>query len=315
MSLALLCTGQGNQHPDMFRLTAEAEQASPLFKHATQLLGADPRLPDFWRDAEFSRSNRAAQVLCTLQGLAAHAALRPYLPSRLCVAGYSVGELTAWGVAGAIPPLAVLDFAATRAELMDAARGSASQGMVSIRGLCEDVVRGLCAERAADIAIANPDLSWVIAGASTDIANIATAAAAAGASKVTPIPVLVASHTFLMASAATAFESYLTDALVPARILSGVRLLSGVDGRAVFDVNDGIQKLAAQISHTVRWDLCLQSCVEAGVTACLELGPGQALAATAANAHPRMRAHGLDAFTTLQGAADWIAKYVEPRPQ
>ena len=39
----------------------------------------------------------------------------------------------------------------------------------------------------------------------------------------------------------------------------------------------GLDKLAAQISQTVQWGDCLQSCLEAGATAFLEFGPGHAL--------------------------------------
>ena len=47
MTLAILCSGQGGQHPDMFALTGDAPEAAGLFAHAAKLLGADPR--DFVR--------------------------------------------------------------------------------------------------------------------------------------------------------------------------------------------------------------------------------------------------------------------------
>lgn len=308
MTFALLCTGQGYQNADMFRLIAEVPEAQPLFDYATQLLGADPRLPDFWQDANRAFSNRAAQVLCTLQGLAAHAAIGAHLPARRCVAGYSVGELAAWGVAGVLSPLDVLALAAQRADMMDAARGNNVHGMISVRGLTEDQMLSLCSGKQAAIAIANPNLSWVVAGVAADTAKIAAEAQAAGAAHVTKIPVAVASHTFLMASASQAFGADLAQSQVAKRMPSGVRLLSGIDGRTVFDTAEGAQKLAAQISQTVRWDACLQALVEAGVTACLELGPGRALAATVANANGSMEARSVDDFATLQGVLDWVNK-------
>jgi [acyl-carrier-protein] S-malonyltransferase len=44
----------------------------------------------------------------------------------------------------------------------------------------------------------------------------------------------------------------------------GVRLFSGVDGQPVFDLAEGLHKLGRQISTTVDWRACLQSCAEAG---------------------------------------------------
>ena len=310
MTFALLCTGQGHQNADMFRLTAEVPQAQPLFDCATQLLGADPREPDFWQDANRSFTNRAAQVLCTLQGLAAQAAMATHLPPRRCVAGYSVGELAAWGVAGVIAPLDVLELAAKRADRMDAARGNSVHSMVSIRGLSENQMASLCAGKQAAIAIANPNLSWVVAGAAPDTAKIAAEAQAAGAAHITEIPVAVASHTFLMTSAAQAFGADLAQSRMTKRMPAGVRLLSGIDGRTVFDSTEGAQKLAAQVSQTVRWDACLQALVEAGVTICLELGPGRALASTLTSAYGSMEARSVDDFATLQGVLEWVDKRV-----
>jgi [acyl-carrier-protein] S-malonyltransferase len=88
---------------------------------------------------------------------------------------------------------------------------------------------------------------------------------------------------------------------------SGARLLSGVDGSPVIDIEVGLEKLAAQISTTVQWADCLQGCVEAGATAFLELGPGRALRAMTAGAYRDVAARCLDDFKTLQGARSWLA--------
>ncbi|MDQ2138693.1 acyltransferase domain-containing protein [Alcaligenaceae bacterium B3P038] len=342
MTLALLCTGQGHQHAEMFRLTGDVPEAQTLFDAAHALLGCDPRLATGATDATDARhaagnvagdaaelrafhtaagvsaadavdpqpdrfANRPAQVLCTLQALAAHAALRDALPRRLCIAGYSVGELAAWGVAGALTPLQTLHLAGDRADAMDAARAG-EQGLLAIRGLDEDTVRALCETNHAAIAIANPDTAWVVGGMLADLDAVARAAHQRGALRVTPIPVSIASHTPLMRTAAEAFMQRLLATSMPGKLAAGARLFSGIDGAAVFDLRDGATKLAAQIAQTIRWDACLQSCVEAGATAFLELGPGHALADMAASAYPGVPARSLDAFATLASARDWIAR-------
>ena len=38
MTLAILCSGQGRQHPGMFALTGDAPEAATLFAHAAKLL-------------------------------------------------------------------------------------------------------------------------------------------------------------------------------------------------------------------------------------------------------------------------------------
>jgi [acyl-carrier-protein] S-malonyltransferase len=90
--------------------------------------------------------------------------------------------------------------------------------------------------------------------------------------------------------------------------VAGARLLSGVDGAPVIDAETGLDKLAAQISHTVQWADCLQGCVEGGATAFLELGPGSALSEMASGVYRNVTARSLEEFGTVQGARAWLAR-------
>ena len=122
MTLAILCFGQGRQHPGMFALTGDRPEAADLFRHAATLIGGrDPREIVRTGTSDTLHHNRTGQILCSLQALAAAAALRDVMPDRLVVAGYSVGEVAAWGVAGFLSMIDTLDLAARRAEVMDAA--------------------------------------------------------------------------------------------------------------------------------------------------------------------------------------------------
>jgi len=87
--------------------------------------------------------NRIGQILCTVQTVAAMAALRDAWPRRLIVAGYSVGEVAAWSVAGLVDAAVTLDLVARRAEAMDAA-SAVGEGLLFVRGLARDTVDRLC---------------------------------------------------------------------------------------------------------------------------------------------------------------------------
>jgi [acyl-carrier-protein] S-malonyltransferase len=76
----------------------------------------------------------------------------------------------------------------------------------------------------------------------------------------------------------------------------------------VFRVEAGLDKLAAQISHTLDWAACLDACGEYGATHVLELGPGHALATMAQAALPDARVHALDAFRSVEGVRAWIGR-------
>src|SRR5580658_2675003 len=157
--IAILCSGQGRQHAGMFSLTDDAPEASALFAHATTLFGRDPRPWVRFAEEEALHQDRTAQLLCTLQTLSAAAVLADLLPQRRCVAGYSVGEVAAWSIAGVIAEAEALGLVTQRAEAMDAAsRGG--QGMLFVRGLPRAAIDTLCARREAAIAIVNPGDAW-----------------------------------------------------------------------------------------------------------------------------------------------------------
>jgi [acyl-carrier-protein] S-malonyltransferase len=140
MTLAILCSGQGRQHPNMFALTGGVGAAKELFVHAARLLGDDPRAMVQDAPPEVLYHNRTGQILCALQTLAAAAALRSTLLGRIVVAGYSVGEVAAWGVVGLFDAKDTLGLVAQRAEAMDAVTPP-GDGLVQASVAYRDILR------------------------------------------------------------------------------------------------------------------------------------------------------------------------------
>jgi [acyl-carrier-protein] S-malonyltransferase len=54
-------------------------------------------------------------------------------------------------------------------------------------------------------------------------------------------------------------------------------LLSNADGAAVTTGDDLRRRLVAQVTLPVRWDLCMRTCADLGVTAAIELSPAGTL--------------------------------------
>jgi [acyl-carrier-protein] S-malonyltransferase len=307
MTLAVLCSGQGAQHRQMFAMTAGEPAAQHLFRFVSGMLdGEDPRTLVQAPDASRLQSNRLAQLLCTLAPAAVSAALGDTLPAARLVAGYSVGEMTAWHVAGAIDALELLQLTGLRAAAMDAA-SSGDEGLLAVRGLSQQSVSQLCTQSGAALAIINPEDLYIVGGSQAQLTQMKAQSLEAGASRVTPVGVRVAAHTPRLATASEEFGKALQP-LESRMLRSGVRLLSGIDGAAVFDTGDGLRKLAAQLSRTVNWSACLQACLEAGATAFLELGPGRALSAMARQIAPDIEARAVDDFHTLDGLRGWLRR-------
>jgi len=306
MTLAILLSGQGAQHPAMFALTADRPEAQEVFEAARPLLGGtDPR--DLVRAGEGLHGNRTGQVLCCVAALAGWRVIAADRPGRAIVAGYSIGDLAAWGVAGRFDGDTVLRLAAARAEAMDEAVGEGF-GLAGIRGLGLDALEGLARRLGCHLAIRNAADSGVVGGRRDALETLCREATAQGAQRAVLLDVRTPSHTPLLAAASERFRALLAGAPLHRPQPSAPRLLSGLDGAAVFRPETGLDKLAEQIARTIDWAACLEACGEYGATHVLELGPGHALATMAQAALPGARVHALDAFRSVEGVRDWIAR-------
>ena len=298
MSLVLLCPGQGGQHPGMFERVRGHALAQPVLDLADELLGTP--VEQIAADTMRFRNALAQPLVCTA-ALAHWAALRNSLPTITAVAGYSAGELAAHAVAGSFDTATCLRLARKRARLMDAATPD-DAGLLAVIGLDDVRIARLCAAHGIFLAIVNGPDHVVLGGARASLAAAADDAAANGARTV-PLPVCVPAHTPLLTAAAQGFEDLLHSVELRAPQL---RLLAGIDGRLVGDVERVVATLSAQIAQPLQWQTVLQQAVERGGRVFLELGPGAALSRRARELHPQLEARSVEDFQTLEGVLEWV---------
>ena len=298
MSLAILCPGQGAQHPDMFRRVLDQPQAAAVLDAAATCLGAAPA-----EAAAGARrfDNAVAQPLVCAAALSHWLALKPQLPVPTVVAGYSAGELAAHAVAGSYDAFTCLQLAVRRAACMDAASPEAA-GLLAVLGLERRSVEALCAEHGVYIAIVNGDDHVVLGGLRADLQAVQAVAEPRGA-RCVALPVSVPAHTPLLAAAAAEFEDLLAATPLQAPRL---RLLAGIDGRSVATAIQVGSTLARQIAHTVQWQAVMEQAVERGARVFLELGPGSALSRLARELQPQLQARSVEDFHTLEGVVEWV---------
>jgi [acyl-carrier-protein] S-malonyltransferase len=112
----------------------------------------------------------------------------------------------------------------------------------------------------------------VAAGAADQLADLADKPPAGA--RVRPLPVAGAFHTSFMAPAETALEAYAATLEIsdPHHIL-----LSNADGASVANGAELAARLVAQVTRPVRWDLCLRTMRDLGVTVAIELPPAGTL--------------------------------------
>lgn len=287
MSYALLFSGQGLQHPAMLPWLADDGWRNTL---------ADP--------AEATR-NAIAQPLLTRVALAAWAQLSPLLPAPSAIAGYSVGELAAFSVAGVFDRATAVQLADQRASLMDtSAAAGLPTGLLGVSGLGPEQQADLCRRLGLSIAI-RTDSHTVVIGGPRDVLAVAAEAAHDAGAQATLLRVALASHTPWMQTAAEAFAEVLQATPLAAPRLP---LFSNLTGGRITGTADARRALAGQIDHTVRWDEDMDGIAERGVTCALEIGGGSALARQWNRRFPAVPARAADEFRSVAALVDWVRK-------
>ncbi len=303
MSIALLCSGQGQQSRDMLALLSGCEPAQRLLTRASRLLGED--MATFLAQASDERlyENRAGQILCVSYALATYAALFPDgAPPDSYVAGYSVGEMAAWGVAGIWSFDQTLDLVDCRARLMDDA-SRRDDGLCYIRGLSQKKVVSLALHFDCAVAIVNPDRLFILGGEQGALSQLCASALAQGAARAGLLPVHVASHTARLVPAVAPIRQAF--AAQPAAKPT-LRLLTVTDQNIVRDPEKALSGLARQVAQCIDWEATLHALKEREVERILELGPGSALAEMARTVMPDMAVRSVTDFRSITGIRNWI---------
>ncbi|WP_432378675.1 ACP S-malonyltransferase [Duganella sp. P38] len=292
--LLLLCPGQGDQHPDMFDLARTSPAASAL---ADQLLAGQP--------SDDIYANRVAQPLIVAATLTMWEAIRDSAPAPALVAGYSIGELAAYGVAGAITPDRAVALAAQRAQLMDdCARAAPGQALLAITGLTLSSASQLAAQHGYHLSIETGEDTCIAGGPAAQADRLQQAIEAAGA-RSRRLPVAVASHTPYMQDAVAPFAQALRNATFEPQ---QAPVLAGIDAAAVRDHGRATDTLARQLAEKIRWLACMDAIAEAGITVALELGPGSALSRMLQHRHPHISTRSVADFRTLGGIHKWLER-------
>jgi [acyl-carrier-protein] S-malonyltransferase len=270
--IAIFAPGQGAQSPGMLAPWLELAGVAEQLAGFSAASGLDLAQLGTAADAEQITDTAVTQPLIVALGLIVASQLDLESAAERVVAGHSVGELTAAAVSGALSPTEAVAFAARRGTEMAAACALTPTGMSAVLGGAPDeVVAGI---EAAGLTPANRNgAGQIVAAGACDALDKLAAQPPAGA-RVQPLAVAGAFHTQYMRPAAAALASYADGLQVadPQPIL-----LSNADGSAVATGAELIARLVRQVTLPVRWDLCLRTCADLGVTAVLELAPAGTL--------------------------------------
>jgi [acyl-carrier-protein] S-malonyltransferase len=308
--LVIVAPGQGAQSPGF--LTPWLED--PVFAARLEWLSTVAMLDlahyGTHGTAEEIRDTQVAQPLLVATGLVAALELFPHPADAFArigaVAGHSVGELTAAAGAGAITAEQAMVLVRERGRAMAAAAAATPTGMTAVLGGDREEVLATLAQHGLTAANDNGPGQVVAAGTREQLE--ALAAAPPARARLIPLDVAGAFHTEHMSPAVERLSSL-------ARSVSThdprTPVISNRDGQVVHHGREVVARIVGQVANPVRWDLCLETMADLGVTGILEVPPAGTLTGIAKRALKGVETFALKTPDQLDDARAFCERHGE----
>ncbi len=303
--IVVVCPGQGSQTPGFLAPWLELPSFKNSLLEMQAASGIDLVAHGTTSDADTIRDTAVAQPLIVGAGVATLAALLEGKSAKDAgiagVSGHSVGEITAAVVAGVFDAETGIKFVSERGQAMAKAAALEATSMAAVLGGDQSDVEAKLAELELEPANYNGSGQIVAAGAANAIAEL-QANPLAG-TRVIPLQVAGAFHTRFMKPAVETLRSYSTSVSIGE---PQIKLWSNNGGLQIASGAEFVELMVNQVSSPVRWDLCMDAMVKAGVTAIIELAPAGTLVGLAKRAMPGVEAVAVKTPENLEAALSLI---------
>ncbi|MGO4258629.1 acyltransferase domain-containing protein [Marmoricola sp. RAF53] len=306
--LIIVAPGQGAQTPGFLKPWLEDPQFAERLHWLSTVSGIDLAHYGTEADAEAIRDTAIAQPLLVATGGVAALALFPHPADAFgkigAVAGHSVGELTAAVGARVITGEQAMVLVRERGRAMAHAAAATPTGMTAVLGGDPEEVQAALTQHGLTAANVNAAGQVVAAGTLEQLA--AFAAAPPAKARLMPLQVAGAFHTDHMEPAVGVLgrlaQSVSThDPRTP--------VISNRDGRVLHDGREVLRRIVTQVSTPVRWDLCMETMRDLGVTGILEMPPAGTLTGIAKRALPGVETFALKTPDQLDEARAFVERH------
>lgn len=303
--LAIVAPGQGAQKPGFLTDWMDDPTFAAHLAWLSAVADIDLAAHGTTSDEATIKDTAVAQPLLVAASLATAWSVDPEIFSRADVlAGHSVGEIAAGAAAGAFSPEAAMVLVRERGRAMAEAAAMVRTSMTAV--IAGDPDEVLAAIEAAGLTPANHNGKGQVVAAGTMEQLEALAANPPARARLVPLSVAGAFHTVHMEPAV----DHLRDvARAMPTATPTTALLSNRDGATVRDGREFADRLVAQVAHPVRWDLCMASMAESGVTGMMELAPAGTLTGIAKRNLKGVEVFNLNSPDQLDEARAFVARH------
>ena len=303
--LALLAPGQGAQTPGFLTPWLEDATSRALVENWSGLIDLDLVALGTTASADEIRETSHAQPLLVAAGLIS--AMQAFAGQNVTFdfyAGHSVGEITAASLAQSFDGDSALTLVNVRGRAMSAAAKGSNTGMSAVLGGDREVV--VAALLAFGLTPANENGGGQIVAAGPLEALALLAENPPAGARVRPLQVSGAFHTSVMQPAVTK----LADAAREITVVDPVApVISNRDGAIITGGDELMARIVGQVSGPVRWDLCMETLVEQGVTGVIEVAPGGTLTGLVKRAQPGIELFAIKSPDDIEGARDFARNH------
>ncbi len=311
--LVIVAPGQGAQTPGFLTPWLEDPTFASRMEWLSTVAALDLVHYGTEAGADTIRETQIAQPLLVATGLVAALELFPHPTDAFstigAVAGHSVGELTAAAGARVITAEQAMVLVRERGKAMAEAAAVTPTGMTAVLGGDRDEV--LASLEKHGLTPANDNGPGQIVAAGTRAQLDALAEDGPAKARLMPLSVAGAFHTEHMGPAVgrlahLARSVSVHDARIP--------VISNRDGNVVHEGRDVLARMVGQIANPVRWDLCLETMSDLGVTGILEMPPAGTLTGIAKRALTGVETFALKTPDQLDDARAFVQKHGETTP-
>jgi [acyl-carrier-protein] S-malonyltransferase len=302
VDIAYIFPGQGAQSVGMGKdLYENYPAAKEIFDKANTILKFDLKKLCFegpQEELSLTHNSQPAILVASIAALGAFEAspLKEQYNPKYSL-GLSLGEYTALVASGSISFEDALVLVRKRGEYMeDAARKNPGK-MACVIGMEVAAVESLCKGIGCEVANLNCPGQVVVSGKTTNIELLASLAKDKGAKRVLMLDVSGPFHSSLMAPAQEKLKDYIEKVQIHTPALSFV---SNVDAQVQADPAKIKENLIRQVSSKTLWEESIKTVAAGGITAFLEIGPGQVLKGLLKKIDPKLEVKNIGASQDLQ---------------
>ena len=311
--LVVVAPGQGAQRPGFLAPWLKDQTFTDRLNWLSAVAGLDLTYYGTEADSDTIRDTAVAQPLLVASGMLAALSLFPHPADAFgrvgAVAGHSVGEITAAAGARVMTAEQAMVFVRERGRGMAEAAARTATGMSAVLGGDRKEVLAKLEEHGLTAANDNGPGQLVAAGTKEQLDALEQDPPEKA--RVKALPVAGAFHTEHMGSAVDTLAGF-------ARAISThdprTRLLSNRDGQVVHHGREVLERLVNQVRSPVRWDLCMQTMADLGVTGMIELPPAGTLTGIAKRGLKGVETFALDTPDQLDEARAFVDKHGTASP-